>query len=289
MYQEYIEHQDDLRKYKKQQYALVWWCFLFALLLILTVVLVLIVIPVGIAFGVGCFFFLRFIIKRWKRCAETWRKIKEYQVSHKRSMIQKKGATYCFVVPFSSLEALNMISSVLTTIGEVKRVDANHGELVGKVRISSKKKIPVIFYVERNTEQCKVRACFSRLACDDWWDLFLHTLFENHPGVNFGVSLANGDPVLAGVLNLSGDTREVFTSTTSGGASLGGFLVGGALFGDAGAIVGGLSGKKHTVTNSHTVFSNQLLVRIILSNGRLWEGTVIRGSKLYNEIMVIAM
>ena len=87
-------------------------------------------------------------------------------------------------------------------------------------------------------------------------------------------------------MNLRGDTKQVSFSQTSGGTSLGGFLVGGALFGDAGAIIGGLSGKQRTVTNSKTVFSNELLVRVIYTNGRLWEGTVIKGSQLYHEIMV---
>jgi hypothetical protein len=174
-------------------------------------------------------------------------------------------------------------------MGEVKNVDANHGVVKGKIRLSSKKKHPVTFYVERNNERCKVRACFRGLANDDWWDLFLDTLFEKYSGVDFGVSLAKGDPVVAGVLDLNGDTHEVYTSTTCGGTSLGGFLIGGALFGDAGAVVGGLSGKRRTVTNSRTEFSSTLLVKVIYSNGRLWEGTVNKGSQLYNEIMVLTM
>ncbi len=289
MYNEYMEYQDNLRKYARQSYALTFWFFLLAIFVIITVIGVLVVLPVGIILGVGCAFYFLFFIKRWKRCRETWRKIKAYQSAHKRSIIMKKGATYCFVVPFSALEALNMINSVLTSIGEVKKVDPHHGDLIGKIRISAKKKIPVTFYVERNNERCRVRACFNRLASDDWWDLFLHILFEKNPEVDFGVSLAKGDPVVAGVLNLSGDTCEVYSSTTTGGTSLGGFLVGGALFGDAGAIVGGLSGDRHTVTNSRIVFSKELLVRVIYSNGRLWEGRVIKGSRLYNEIMVIGM
>lgn len=289
MYQEYIEHQDNLRKYNRQQCALVWWCFLLAIFIMIVVIATVAAFPMGIIMGIGCFFYLRFVIKKWKRCAETWRKIKEYRATHKRSMILKGNTTYCFVSPFPTLETLNMISGVLTSIGEVKSVDPHHSVLQGKIRISSKKKKPVTFYVERNNERCKVRAYFSYSANDDWWDLFLYTLFEMQPGVDFGVSLAKGDPVIAGVLNLSGDTKEVYYSKTSGGTSLGGFLVGGALFGDAGAIVGGLSGKQRTVTDSRTVYSQELLVRVIYSNGRLWEGPVFKGSPVYNEIMVIAM
>ena len=127
------------------------------------------------------------------------------------------------------------------------------------------------------------------MANDDWWDWFLETLFEKYPGVDFGVSLAMGDPVVAGVLNLSGDTHEVHTSVTRGGTSLGGFLIGGALFGDAGAVVGGLSGKQRTVTNSRTEYSSTLLARVIYSNGRLWEGLVYKKSQLYNEIMLLSV
>ena len=289
MYNEYIEYQDNLRKYDIQGSGLVLWSFILAIFVILTVVATVAVLPMGIIMGVGCFFYLKFVIKRWKRCRETWKKIKEYRATHKCSLNLKNDTTYCFVVHRPTLEALNMIVEVLSTIGEVKRVDQNHGVIIGKVRISSKKKRPITIYVERNNEQCKVRACFRRLANDDWWDCFIDTLFEKYPGIDFGVSLAKGDPVVAGVLNLSGDTHEVYSSTTRGGTSLGGFLVGGALFGDAGAIVGGLSGKQRTVTTSRTVFSSQLLVRVVYSNGRLWEGTVNKGSRLYNEIMVIAM
>lgn len=286
MYNEYVEYQDNLRKYSRQQYALVWWCFLLAIFVIIVVTATIAVLPMGIIVGIPCFFYLRFVVKRWKRCAETWRKIKAYRATHNISMGIKGNTTYCFVSPFSIFDTLDMIGRVLSSIGEFQSADSHHGVLHGKIRISSKTKKSVTFYVGRNDERCKVRACFSLSANDDWWDLFLDTLFEMYPGVDFGVSLAKGDPVVAGVLNLSGDTKEVYYSKTSGGTSLGGFLIGGALFGDAGAIVGGLSGNQRTVTDSRTVYSNEVLVRIIYSNGRLWEGPVNRGSRAYNEIMV---
>lgn len=289
MYKEYMEYQENYRKYDRQGCALVLWCSLLLIFILFTVIAVIAAPPVGIVLGVGCFFYLRFVIKRWKKCRETWKKVKVFRATHKISAPIKGDGTYCFVVPFSTQEALTMISEVLSSIGEVKSIDQHHGVLNGQMRVSPKKKRPVTFYVERNEERCNVRACFRRLANDDWWDCFLDILFEKYPGVDFGVSLANGDPVIVGVLNKSGDTREVYSSTTRGGTSLTGFLVGGALFGDAGAVVGGLSGKQRTVTDSRLVFSSTLLVRVIYSNGRLWEGTVIKGSQLYNEIMVIAM
>lgn len=289
MYKEYLEYHENYRKYDRQGGALVLWCFLLSIFILFTVIGVISAPPLGIVLGVGCFFYLKFVIKRWKRCRETWKKVKAFRATHKHSIPMKGDATYCFVVPFSTNEALSMISEVLSSMGEVKQVDQNHGTLIAKLRVPPKKRVHVSFYVERNDKQCKVRACFNRVSSDVWWDWFLDILFEKYPGVDFCVSLANGDPVIAGVLNMSGDTREVYSSTTRGGTSLTGFLIGGALFGDAGAVVGGLSGKHRTVTDSRIEFSNTLLVRVIYSNGRLWEGPVTKGSSLYNEIMVIAM
>lgn len=289
MYNEHMEYLGDLRKYDRQGCGLVWWSFILVIFVILTVVAAIAVLPMGIIMGVGCFFYLRFVIKRWKRCRETWKKVKAYRTTHKCSMGIKGDTTYCFVIPFPTNEALNMISEVLAVLGQVNSVDNHHGVLKGKVQVTLRKKISVNFYIERNNEQCKVRACFQGLANDDWWDWFLDILFEKYPEVDFGVSLANGDPVVVGVLDLSGDTHQIHTSVTRGGTSLGGFLVGGALFGDAGAVVGGLSGKQRTVTNSRTEYSSTLMARVIYSNGRLWEGAVYKKSQLYNEIMLLSM
>lgn len=282
---EFIEYQNNLEKYNRMLWGMVLRLYLLAIIVIITVCALVAVVPMGVICGIGCFFFLRFALKKRKQRREVWKQIKVYRSTHKPSIDIRSDTTYCFVAPFPTQEAVNKVCEVLLAIGEVKNVDAHHGVIRGKIRISTKKKRPVTIYVERNDQQCKVRACFYRLANDDWWDVFLTSLFEKNPGVDFGVTLANGDPLVAGVLNLRGDTKQVSFSQTSGGTSLGGFLVGGALFGDAGAIVGGLSGKQRTVTNSRTVFSDELLVRVIYTNGRLWEGTVIKGSQLYHEIM----
>ena len=286
MNSEYIEYQDNLKKHKR----MFWGAYVLWLVAVIpvffTVVALIAVLPMGVIVAIPTFFYLRFVIKMSKRCGDVKKKIKAYEASHKLSFTRSGDTTYCFVAPFSTQEAMNKIQQALSVVGEVESVDTHHGVIRGAIRISSKKKVTLAIYIERADSQCKVRANFYRRANDDWWDMFLRTLFEQNPGADFGVSLANGDPVVAGVLDLNGDTKQVSFSQTSGGTSLGGFLVGGALFGDAGAIVGGLSGKQRTVTNSRTVFSDELLVRVIYSNGRLWEGTVIKGSQLYHEIMV---
>ena len=289
MYNEYLAYQRLRRKSNRQVFLATLLIYPLGFILLFTVVGIMAAPPLGIAIGVACFFFLRLVIKAWKRYLDSWKKVKAYRATFKGWLTKKGGATYCFVVPFSTQESLNLIGEVISSMGEIKNVDCYHGTLTARLLIPLKKKVPVIFYVERNDDRCKVRACFYRSASDDWWDFFLEALFEKCPDADFGVSIAHGDPLVAGVLHLGGDTREVYSSTTTGGTSLSGFLIGGALFGDAGAVVGGLSGKQRTVTNSRTEFSSTLLVRIIYSNGRLWEGTINKGSQLYNEIMLLSM
>lgn len=287
MNREFIENQSDMKKRPWLICAVIIMSMVEVLLVMISIAATIGAPPLGILMLVGCFFFLKFIIKTAKKSTAAKNRMRVYEgLNHKPSPDLRGDTTYCFVSPFSTPVTLDKIVGALRDIGEVKNVDLSHGVLRGNIQVTSRKKRSVTFYVERNDQQCKVRACFYRLANDDWWDVFLTSLFEKNPGVDFGVTLANGDPLVAGVLNLRGDTKQVSFSQTSGGTSLGGFLVGGALFGDAGAIVGGLSGKQRTVTNSKTVFSNELLVRVIYTNGRLWEGTVIKGSQLYHEIMV---
>lgn len=286
MNRQYIEYQDTLRKYSRQKAAVVWWWILAGYSIVITLAALIAVVPLGIIFSIPCSFWLWFTISRTIRCRRTWGKVKEYQAIYKPSTNIRGDTTYCFAAPFSMQDTINKVREVLLTIGNVESIDTSRGIIRGTIRISTKEKRSVTIYVSHGDHQCQARACFHRLANDEWWDIFLYTLFARNPGADFGVSLANGDPQVVGVLNLRGDTKQVSFSRTTGGTSLGGFLIGGALFGDTGAIVGGLSGNQRTVTNTRTVFSNELLVRIIYSNGRLWEGTVVKGSQLYHEIMV---
>lgn len=61
--------------------------------------------------------------------------------------------------------------------------------------------------------------------------------------------------------------------------------VGGMLFGSAGAVVGGLSGTKKTISQTRNIFSATVLFRVLYSNGRLIERTVKKNSREYAELM----
>lgn len=203
--------------------------------------------------------------------------------------------TYCFVSPFSTQKTIGFIEQAFSHVGKVTETNALRGHLIGKYRISAFRSIRIDFYIQRDDEFCKVRAIINEelletksviRKVDGWWDNFLISLFRVAPGADFGVSLANNDAYIVGILHLGSDTHQVHTSRTTNGTSLLGFLAGGALFGAAGAVVGGMSGNQRTVGSCFEQFTNSQLARVIYNNGRLWEGTVTRGSDIYNEIMV---
>ncbi|MCH5197992.1 MAG: hypothetical protein J1E34_03700 [Oscillospiraceae bacterium] len=197
---------------------------------------------------------------------------------------------YCFVSPFPTQETTHIINSAFQSVGKVKITDPVKGYVLCRYKVSAFRTIKVEFFVERSDTVCKVRAVIHgeviNRARDKWWDNYLSSTFSLYPNVDFGVSLANKHPLVCGVLFLGGETEQVFTSYTTGGTSLTGFLVGGALFGGTGAIVGGLSGTQHTYGKSREQFADTQLMRIIYNNGRIWEGRVEKNSSMYQEIMV---
>lgn len=286
MTEEFVSYRKSVKKQNRLMYGIVLLSFIECLFLMVSIIAVFAAPPIGIAMLVGCFFFLKLIIKQGKKCREVGKRIKAYKTLHPQTLNIEGDTTYCFVAPFSTNDTIAKITEVLSKTGVVKDVDHLHCVVSGKLQVDLKKLQKITFYVGKNENECKVRAVFKKRGNDGWWDFFLQELFESSPGVDYGVSIANGNPQLAAVLHLGDETRQVSFSKTTGGKSLGGFLVGGALLGTAGAVVGGLSGKQRTVTHTNTVYSNTQLVRVIYNNGRLWEGTVRKGSNLYNEIMV---
>lgn len=198
--------------------------------------------------------------------------------------------TYCLISPFPFQETMNLLEQMMDKVGIVIQADSRRGYILSKYKVSAFRKLKMEFFIERNEKTCNVRTIFHgdaiTSAKDKWWDLCLSALFELSPDTDFGVSLAEKSPYVVGLLYLGDDMEQVHISHTKRNTSITGFLLGGALFGDAGAIVGGMSGRQRTVGHTFTQFSNSQLARLIYNNGRLWEGTITKGSKLYNEIMV---
>lgn len=284
---EYVVYQDTLARYNRRVLRWMLLAFPFPFLVLLTVVAYVAVIPFGVVLTILCVLYVKFIIKPlYRKFSEDWRQMQYYKSTHKLSLPCGRDTAYCMFVPGGTETAVRTLAKALETTGGLKNVDAVRGVLDGWISISSKKRYPVEMYVERSEGTCRVRTVFTKQANDDWWDIFLRALFRQNPDTDFGVQPANGEALVAAVLDLQGDTEQFTTSHTYGGTSLGGFLLGGMLAGDAGAIVGGMSGKQRTYSDTKTLYSKELLVRLIYTNGRIWEGTVPKSSQLYNEIMV---
>ena len=163
--------------------------------------------------------------------------------------------TYCFISPFPYQDTINLLEKAISKIGNVKDTDARKGYILAKYKVSAVRYIKMEFFVERNDTSCNVRTTFHSdviiSAKDKWWDNFLTALFELSPDTDFGVSLAEKDPYVVGLLYLGDETEQIHISHTKHNPSITGFLIGGALFGSAGAVVGGLSGKSRT--EGHTL------------------------------------
>jgi hypothetical protein len=116
------------------------------------------------------------------------------------------------------------------------------------------------------------------------WNAFIESLLKTAPGVDFGIR--PGDSELVEVQFFGDGIEEVFVSTTRHSPSLGGAVLGGMLFGTAGAIIGSSAGTSYTTGKSSTRFSNEVLARGRYSDGLIAEAVISKNSHLYNEIMV---
>lgn len=203
---------------------------------------------------------------------------------------QEKLTAFIFVSPMSFDSTFDLINSVILHIGKVSTGDKRRGIIKGRICYTTFQSEKIEFYIAKKDKYCSVRAVLHGnmliKAKDIYWDYFLSTLFAYSPDTDFGVTLCNHSPYLLAVNYVGSDTVLESHSVTSGGTSALGFLVGDALFGTAGAVVGGMSGRSYTNGSTREVFANRQLIRIVYNNGRIYEGEVKKGSQLYNEIMV---
>lgn len=213
------------------------------------------------------------------------------EIKTNKPAIRKGGevlgdTVYCFVSPYSTQKTVDLICRALPTLcAVVKERSDNRGYIKVKIPLR-RNKVDVEFFVKRSESECNVRVLWNGSADDGVWDLFINTLNQMTDNADFAISCANGDPYAVALLYLGGELEEVQISSTVHNTSLVNALIGGALFGDAGFVLGGMSGPTRTYGHSYERFADSQLVRIMYNNGRIWEGTLRKGSKLYNDIMV---
>lgn len=201
---------------------------------------------------------------------------------------------YSFFTPLDKAETCSIIKKTIATIGG-KTKDVSPYVFTGKWR--SKQHRPFFakkftFYVgdgivrvsSGSEEMQFITMRLPLRGIGKVWDHFVEFLLKLYPDYDFG--LVPGDLHLVAVEFLSGATEQTFITTTEHSPSLAGAIIGGDLFGPAGAIIGSSYGTSRTKVTASTRFSKWILARGRYSNGLLAQGRVSVKSSTYHEILV---
>ena len=202
-----------------------------------------------------------------------------------------KSSVYVFYTPFDVQRTLTLINDAFNKIGFVTKMSVGSGYLSGVVMMSIVWFPKYEFYVTPSGDGCRVRVIQNVKVnqtpkrCDKIYDEFLQEMFKLEPSVNFGIVMAKGAPYVVAVGELGSNTAVQTNTVSKQNANVLGMAVGNFLFGTAGAIVGGLSGKTKSTGVTREVFAKNRLVSVVFSNGRIFEGEIKKDTPLYNEIM----
>ena len=201
-----------------------------------------------------------------------------------------------FHTPWRAGETIEAIEKTVTSLGGKVKLKSP-GCLVCKWRIHPEHKLEFryksTFYVgqdmvrviiKEDIEPTSIKRTFRMTKKLKYWNTFIEQLHVLYPDVEFG--LTPGKPMVAAVRFHGDGTMQVFTSTTHNSPSIGGAVIGGLLFGTAGALIGASGGKSSTEGYSQVEFSHSIPTTVRYTNGLVIEGSLRRNSPLYHEIMV---
>lgn len=210
---------------------------------------------------------------------------------------RRNNDTFLFVTPFDIRQSIDVIYSAFKRCGDVKSVNPERGYIKAQLVESSLGKIIFETYITpmEDGNGCKVRIVIQSVwgsrqllppkTSDNVYDNFLRELFTIEPNVNFGVSLANKAPYVIAVNQLGSNIAMQTDSIIEQIPNVGGMIIGDFLFGEAGAIVGGMSGTRRSTGVTREVFVQNRLASVIFNNGKVYEGEIRAGTPLYNEVM----
>lgn len=210
---------------------------------------------------------------------------------------RRSNDTFLFVTPFDIRQSIDVIYSAFKRCGDVKSVNQERGYIKAQLVESSLGKIIFETYITpiEDGNGCKVRIVIQSVwgsrqllppkTSDNVYDNFLRELFTIEPNVNFGVSLANKAPYVIAVNQLGSNIAMQTDSIIEQIPNVGGMIIGDFLFGEAGAIVGGMSGTRRSTGVTREVFVQNRLASVIFNNGKVYEGEIRAGTPLYNEVM----
>lgn len=155
-------------------------------------------------------------------------------------------------------------------------------------------------YVQQNGEICSVKLCLYPHDYDNYLDKFWDRKFkydkkvdeiydklkELYPDVTLSAIPSHEGLGVSEAKVLTNGTKEVYYTSSHRSPSLGGFLIGGMIFGAVGAIVGGTAGKSRSYTVSDIVPSDRYYVQAVLTNGRYTEGWLKRDNPMMQQILL---
>ena len=193
---------------------------------------------------------------------------------------------FTFISPVKSEETRKLIERAILSIGGYVKPHGGYLEC-GWKRKGALLNVKFEFYIG----QTAVRAVptmnyglglaptlvLKKDGMDCVWERFVEALLRQNPDFN----LSAGEPVVESVMFADGEVQQVFTSKHR--PSYGGAMLGAALFGEAGAIVGGMGGR--TSTTSFSRAASKVYMKVRMSNGRVREGMIPVRSREYNQIM----
>ena len=193
---------------------------------------------------------------------------------------------FTFSSPVTPEETIKLIEQAVLSIGgKVK-------SRIGYMECSWKRKGALMatkfeFYVGQTVRAVPAMNYVTELSTalilkkdsmDCIWGRFVESLLQQNPGFN----LSAGEPVVENVMYSDGEVQQVYTSSHH--PSYGKAILGGALFGEVGAVIGSMGGKTKTTSFSRT--ASKIFLKVRMSNGRVREGTISVKSREYNQIMV---
>ena len=197
---------------------------------------------------------------------------------------------YVLAIPLEREKAFEVVSDSVNAIGKFKKFNETTGYMKIKIKwkksaIANKYHLNFGYTVEDVTPIMafyKVGGTFFEKKHSDiaWGNLITEITQTHH--IQLDVT-PDEKPHIVRTYRADSNISQI-TNTTAQGASVTRALIGGALFGGAGAIVGGMTGKKRSTSASSSVFSNEGLFIAEYSNGRVGEIKAKKGSKLYNEL-----
>lgn len=205
-------------------------------------------------------------------------------------------AYYQFSLPMTVDEAYSLVREICKKKGTIKRDVPGVSIEIKTKSIGLSSSLPFSFFLKPGENETEVIVSYNppkfvvtskTEAGENVWDVpdrvwshIIQAFCEAYPTF----PLRSGKPVVVAAVPCDDGLAQEAVSCGKN-VSLGRAAVGGALFGSAGAILGGLSGTKQNKTQTRKVFSTTALFRVLYSNGRVVERTVKKNSREYAELV----